>query len=101
MGLLELGWIRVYLATFEELVKRPYFIGFKHSNVAMTTWVPYLRYLGSYLMTLVVTQLHHLCLCVGENTKYRIVANASPSRFEAHVGLFRLLMKGIFDPYVL
>ena len=32
---------------------------------------------------------------------YRIVASASPSRFEAHVGLFRLLMKGIFDPYVL
>jgi hypothetical protein len=35
------------------------------------------------------------------NFVYRIVANASPSRFEAHVGLFRLLMKGIFDPYVL
>jgi hypothetical protein len=34
-------------------------------------------------------------------SKYRIVANASSSRFEAHVGLFRLLMKGIFDPYVL
>ena len=33
--------------------------------------------------------------------RYRIVANASPSRFEAHVGLFRLLMKGIFDPYAL
>jgi hypothetical protein len=32
---------------------------------------------------------------------YRKVASASPSRFEAHVGLFRLLMKGIFDPYVL
>ena len=32
---------------------------------------------------------------------YRIVANASPSCFEAHVSLFRLLMKGIFDPYVL
>jgi hypothetical protein len=32
---------------------------------------------------------------------YRIVANANKSRFEAHVGLFRLLMKGIFDPYVL
>ena len=30
-----------------------------------------------------------------------IVGNASPSQFEAHVGLFRLLMKGIFDPYVL
>jgi len=26
---------------------------------------------------------------------YRIVASASPSRFEAHAGLFRLLMKGI------
>ena len=33
--------------------------------------------------------------------KYRIIANASPSHFEAHVGLFRVLMKGIFDPYVL
>ena len=32
---------------------------------------------------------------------YRIVANASSSCFEAHVGLLRLLMKGIFDPYVL
>jgi hypothetical protein len=32
--------------------------------------------------------------------RYRIVANASPSCFEAHVGLFTLLMKGIFDPYV-
>jgi hypothetical protein len=37
----------------------------------------------------------------GKENTYRIVANASPSRFEAHVGLFRLLMKGIFDPYVL
>ena len=32
---------------------------------------------------------------------YRIVASTSSSRIEAHVGLFRLLMKGIFDPYVL
>ena len=28
------------------------------------------------------------------------VASASPSCFEAHVGLFRLLMKEIFDAYV-
>ena len=28
---------------------------------------------------------------------YCIVASASPSCFEAHVGLFKLLMKGIFD----
>ena len=33
--------------------------------------------------------------------KYRIVASTSPSRIEAHAGLFRSLMKGIFDPYVL
>ena len=33
--------------------------------------------------------------------KYYVVMNASPSYFEAHVCLFRLLMKGIFDPYVL
>ena len=35
-----------------------------------------------------------------ENT-YRIVASTSPSRIEAHAGLFRSLMKGIFGPYVL
>ena len=33
--------------------------------------------------------------------EYRKVASASPSCFEAHVGLFRLLLKGIFYPYVL
>ena len=33
--------------------------------------------------------------------QYRIVASTSPSRIEAHAGLSRLLMKGIFDPYVL
>ena len=32
---------------------------------------------------------------------YSIVASTSPSHFEAHAGLFRLLMKGIFDAYVL
>ena len=31
----------------------------------------------------------------------RKVASSSPSRIEAHAGLFRWLMKGIFDPYVL
>ena len=29
----------------------------------------------------------------------RIVASTSPSRFEAHAGLFRLLMKGKFDAF--
>ena len=34
-------------------------------------------------------------------TEYRKVASSNTSRFEAHAGLFRLLMKGIFDAYVL
>ena len=32
---------------------------------------------------------------------YCIVASISPSCSEAHAGLFRLLMKGIFNAYVL
>ena len=32
---------------------------------------------------------------------YRIVASSSPSSIEAHAGLFRLLMQGIFDAHVL
>ena len=34
--------------------------------------------------------------------EYRKVASSNTSRLEAHAGFFRLLiMKGIFDPYVL
>ena len=33
--------------------------------------------------------------------KYRKIASSNTSRLEAHVGFFRLLMKGIFGPYVL
>ena len=32
---------------------------------------------------------------------YRKVASSNKSRLEAHAGFFTLLMKGIFDPYVL
>ena len=32
---------------------------------------------------------------------YRKVASSNTSCLEAHAGFFRLLMKGIFDPYVL
>ena len=31
---------------------------------------------------------------------YRKVMSSNTSRLEAHKGFFRLLMKGIFDPYV-
>ena len=33
--------------------------------------------------------------------EYCIVTSTSASRIEAHAGLFRTLMKGIFNPYVL
>ena len=33
--------------------------------------------------------------------EYRKIASSNTSRLEAHVGFFRLLMKGIFGPYVL
>ena len=32
---------------------------------------------------------------------YRKMASSNTSRLEAHPGFFRLLIKGIFDPYVL
>ena len=32
---------------------------------------------------------------------YRKIPSSNTSRLEAHVGFFRLLMKGIFGPYVL
>ena len=35
------------------------------------------------------------------SSRYSIVASTSPSRFEAHAGIFRLLMKETFYPYVL
>ena len=36
-----------------------------------------------------------------ELMEYRKVASSNTSRLEAHAGLFRLIMNGIFDPYVL
>ena len=36
-----------------------------------------------------------------EDFDYRKVASSCPSCLEAHAGFFRLLMKGIFGPYVL
>ena len=33
--------------------------------------------------------------------EYRKIANSNTSRLEAHEGFFRLLVKGIFHPYVL
>ena len=35
------------------------------------------------------------------NDTYRKIASSNTSRLEAHLGFFRLLMKGLFGPYVL
>ena len=40
-----------------------------------------------------------VCTC-WFHMSYRKVASSNMSRLEAHVGFFRLLMKGIFNPYV-
>ena len=42
-----------------------------------------------------------LKLILSYSTIYRKVASSNMSPLEAHAGFFRLVMKGIFDPYVL
>ena len=37
----------------------------------------------------------------GGKVEYHKVASSNMSHLEAHAGFFRLLIKGIFDPYVL
>ena len=39
--------------------------------------------------------------CAQSIFMYSKVASSNTSHLEAHAGFFRLLMKGIFDPYVL
>ena len=36
-----------------------------------------------------------------DKNPYHKVTSSNTSRLEAHDGFFRLLMKGIFDPYIL
>ena len=43
----------------------------------------------------------HQSLWTKNFIKYHKVASSNTSRLEAHTGFFRLLIKGIFDPYVL
>ena len=40
-------------------------------------------------------------MSIGLSTYYRKVASSNTSRLKAHAGIFKLLMKEIFDPYVL
>ena len=52
-----------------------------------------------------IKQVYQMFQCYkslqAEKCNYRKIANSNTTRLEAHVGLFRLLMKGIFGPYVL
>ena len=48
-----------------------------------------------------VAGLPNLLVDVFIEIKYPKVASYNTSRLEAHEGFFRMLMKGIFDPYVL
>ena len=50
---------------------------------------------SSDIFVLYFRQVHVVCYA------HRKVASSNTSRLEAHAGFFRLLMKGIFDPYVL
>ena len=47
------------------------------------------------------TILFPCILYVTEKRTYRKVASSNTSRLEAHAGFFRLLMKEIFDAYIL
>ena len=80
-----------------------------HSEVLyQTKWVVYFDFENFNFVSLIVPYSYQKFFPVmdftskkNSQTIHRIVASASLSRFEAHVGLFKLLMKGIFDPYVL
>ena len=47
---------------------------------------------------IIVIYLGKICIDI---FTYRKVMSSNTSRLEAHTGFFRLLMPGIFDPYVL
>ena len=59
------------------------------------------KLVNSLILIKLTTKYFHLCTNAIINFKYRKVASSNMSRLEAHAGFFRLLMKGIFDPYVL
>ena len=50
---------------------------------------------SSDIFVLYFRQVHVVCYT------HRKFASSNTSRLEAHAGFFRLLMKGIFNPYVL
>ena len=64
---------------------------YKVSLYHLESWLCFLERQKVTLMVFIKPNLH----------KYRKVVSSNTSRLEAHAGFFKLLMKGIFDPYVL
>ena len=52
-------------------------------------------------MTILSENICHFVNLLSLANNYCKVASFNTSRFEANAGFFRLLMMGIFDPYVL
>ena len=75
----------------------------------VVTWEPKWNFGGHVLFHYVLksivlvlpTKVLINILWVSPMVIYRKIASSNTSRLEAHVGFFRLLMKGIFGPYVL
>ena len=49
---------------------------------------------------IILNATHIFVATVTAQDMYRKVTSSNTSRLEANAGFFRLLMKGIFDPYV-
>ena len=62
-----------------------------------TFWLPQMK---NKVVFIIQVFLYQMIVCT-INGVYRIVASRSTSRLVTCFGLFRLLMKGIFGPYVL
>ena len=62
----------------------------------------YLQPLGGRMHRFVLARAEtKVAACIQHIFVYRKIASSNISRLEAHADFFRLLMKGIFDPYVL
>ena len=67
----------------------------------ISVFVNFLIYWPVYVLEFISKANLKHAMFIGLVNEYRKVASSNTSRLEAHDGFFRLLMKGIFNPYVL
>ena len=67
----------------------------------ITFLLSFVSYCSRMLLLNLNLKLMYDLLDLNLKLMYRKVASSNTSRLEAHAGFIRLLMKGIFDPYVL